>query len=70
MAATAVPVFGLNLNPDSAMSTRIKEVLSIVVALALVAVMQYFAAKDCCSAAPVFRHARVDVHEGGFNHRK
>ncbi|MEJ1240638.1 hypothetical protein WBG78_21015 [Chryseolinea sp. T2] len=30
------------------MSNRIKEAVSVIVALALVAAMQYFAAKDCC----------------------
>jgi hypothetical protein len=34
------------------MSNRIKEAVSIIVALALVAVMQYFAARDCCQSVP------------------
>ena len=34
------------------MSNRIKEAVSVIVALGLVAVMQYFAAKDCCRQFP------------------
>jgi len=56
----------MNLNPDSAMSNRIKEALSIFVALALVAIMQYFAAKDCCRQVPVSPHAQTDIRPGGF----
>jgi hypothetical protein len=56
----------MNLNPDSAMSSRIKEALSIFVALALVAIVQYFAAKDCCHQVPEFRHARIDLHPDEF----
>jgi hypothetical protein len=56
----------MNLNPDSAMSSRIKEALSVFVALALVAIVQYFAAKDCCRQVPEFRQARIDMRTGGF----
>jgi hypothetical protein len=34
------------------MSNRIKEAVSIIVALGLVAAMQYFAARDCCGPGP------------------
>jgi hypothetical protein len=34
------------------MSNRIKEAVSVIVALGLVAVMQYFAARECCRQVP------------------
>jgi len=42
------------MQKDPEISNRIKEAVSIIVALGLVAMMQYFVAKDCCQSAPDF----------------